>query len=71
MEQLKSKTRNLLMDTFLSWAFQAAPKDEYNGRIVREIIASYDDTFRREPGIKIPLNTAVPQFTFKQLSLWE
>ena len=39
MTKLKSWWSELLLD----WAFQSAPKETHNGKVIRYLIASYED----------------------------
>lgn len=34
-------------EVLLDWAFQTAPKDTHNGKVIREMIAAYEDTFKK------------------------
>ncbi len=33
-------------EVLLDWAFQSAPKETHNGKVIREMIAAYEDTFK-------------------------
>lgn len=45
-EQKIKAIKSWWLEVLLDWAFQTAPKDTHNGKVIREMIAAYEDTFK-------------------------